>query len=118
MDNLSHHIKNKLSKLCKGFCKENFNIKLVSNSFEIKNRFSYKDPIPYELKSFPVYNVTCASYIFTYIGETCCHVKTRAEVHIKKDNKSHIFKHLYSTTTLTHTILFVLKRLKTKRLKN
>ena len=28
---LSHHIKNKLSKLCKEFCKENFNIKLVFN---------------------------------------------------------------------------------------
>ena len=35
--NLSHHIKNKLSKLCKEFCKENFNIKLVFNSFKIKN---------------------------------------------------------------------------------
>ena len=27
--NLSHHIKNKLLKLCKDFCKENFNIKIV-----------------------------------------------------------------------------------------
>ena len=31
--NLSHHIKIKLSKLCKEFCKENFNIRLVLNSF-------------------------------------------------------------------------------------
>ena len=38
--NLSHHIKNKL-KLSKEFCKENFNIKLVFNSFKIKNYFSY-----------------------------------------------------------------------------
>ena len=37
--NLSHHIKNKLSKLCKEFCKENLNIKLVFNSFKIKNYF-------------------------------------------------------------------------------
>ena len=44
--NLSHHIKNKLSKLCKEFCKESFNIKLAFNSFKIKNYFSYKDPIP------------------------------------------------------------------------
>ena len=43
--NLSHHIKNKFTKLCKEFCKENFNIKLVFNSFKIKNYFSYKDPI-------------------------------------------------------------------------
>ena len=35
--NLSNHIKNKLLKLCKEFCKEDFNIKLVFNSFKIKN---------------------------------------------------------------------------------
>ena len=42
ISNLSHHIKNKLSKLCKEFCKENFTIKLVFNLFKIKNYFSYK----------------------------------------------------------------------------
>ena len=50
--NLSHHIKNKLSKLCKEFCKENLNIKLVFNLFKIKNYFAYKDPIPNDLKFF------------------------------------------------------------------
>ena len=35
--NLSHHIKNKLWKLCKEFCKESFNIKLVFN-FYIKTQ--------------------------------------------------------------------------------
>ena len=97
--NLSHHIKNKLSKLCKEFCKENFNIKLVFNSFKIKNYFSYKDPIPNDLKSFLVYKFTCASCSSSYIGETCRHFKTRTEEHIKKDNKSHSFKHLHSTIT-------------------
>ena len=29
-----------LSKLCKEFCKENFNIKLVFNQFKIQNYFS------------------------------------------------------------------------------
>ena len=90
--NLSHHIKNQLSKLCKEFCKENFNIKLVFNSFKIKNYFAYKD-------SFPVYKFTCASCSSSYIGETCRHFKTRIEEHIKKDNKSHIFKHLHSSET-------------------
>ena len=33
----------------------------------------------------------------SYIGETCHHFETRIEEHIKKDNKSHIFKHLHST---------------------
>ena len=37
VDNLSHQIKNKLLQLCKGFCKENVNIKLGFTSFKIKN---------------------------------------------------------------------------------
>ena len=82
--NLSHHIKNKLLKLCKEFCKENFNIKLVFNSFKIKNYFSYKDPIPDDLKSFLVYKYTCASCSSSYIGKTCHHFETRIEEHIKR----------------------------------
>ena len=97
--NLSHHIKNKLSKLCKEFCKESFNIKLVFSSFEIKTFFSFIDPIPNDLKSFLVCEFTCASCSSSYISETCRHLKTRIEEHIKKDNKSHIFKHLQSTVT-------------------
>ena len=84
-------------KLCKEFCKENF--KLVFTSFKIKNYFSYKDPIPDDLKSFLVYKFTCASCSSSYIGETCRHFKTRIEEHIKKDNQFHIFKHLHSTAT-------------------
>ena len=97
INNLSHHIKNKLSRFCKEFCKENFTIKLVFNSFKIKIFFSSKDPIPDDLKFFLVYTFICASC--SYIGKTCCHFKTRIEEHIKKDNKSHIFKHLHSTAT-------------------
>ena len=99
ISNLSHHIKNKLSRLCKEFCKENFNIKLVFNSFKIKNCFSYKDPIPNDLKSFLVYKFTCASCSSSYTGKTYHHFKTRIEEHIKKDNKSHFFKHLHYTET-------------------
>ena len=97
--NLSHHIKNNLLKLCKEFYRENFNIKLVFNSFKLKNYFSYKIPIPNDLKSFLVYKLTCASCSSSYIGERCRHFKTRIEQQIKRDNKSHIFKHLLSTTT-------------------
>ena len=97
--NLSHHIKNTLLKLCKEFYKENVNIKLVFNSFKIENYFSYKDPIPDDLKSFLVYKFACASCSSSYIGETCCHFKTRIEEHIKNDTNSHIFKHLHFTTT-------------------
>ena len=105
ISNLLHHIKNKLSKLCKEFCQENFNIKLVFNSFKIKSYFSHKDPIPDDLKSFLVYKFTCASCSSSYIGETCCHFKTRIEEHIKKDNKSHIFPPQH---VLTCIILFLL----------
>ena len=66
--NLSYHIKNKLSKLCKKFCQENFSIKLVFSSFKIKNYFSCKDPIPNDLKSFLLYKFTCASCSSSYIG--------------------------------------------------
>ena len=59
--------------------------------------FHYKDPFTNNLKSFLVHRFTCASCCSSYIGETCCHFKTRIEEHIKKDNKSHIFKHLHST---------------------
>ena len=75
------------------------NIKLVFSLFKIKNYFSYKDPIPDNLKSLLVYKFTCASSSSSYIGETCRHFKTRIEEHIKKDSKSHIFKHLHSTRT-------------------
>ena len=84
-------------KLCKEFCKENFNIKLVFNSFKMKIYFLKKDPIPDDLKSFLVYKFTCASCSSSYIDDICHHFKTRIEEHIKKDNKSHIFKHLHST---------------------
>ena len=86
-------------KLCKEFYEENFDIKLVFNSFKVKNYFSYKDPIPNYLKSFLVYKFTCASCSSSYIDETCRHFKTRIAEHIKNDKKSHIFKHLHSTTT-------------------
>ena len=52
---LSHHIENKLLKLCKEFCKENFNINLVFNSFKSKYYFAYKGTIPNDLKFFLVY---------------------------------------------------------------
>ena len=57
-------IKKKEKVSCE-FCKENFNIKLVFNSFKVKNYFSNKDPIPDDLKSFLVYKFACASCSFS-----------------------------------------------------
>ena len=68
-------------------------MKLVFNAFKIKNCFLY------DLQSFLVYKFTCASCSSCYIDETCCHLKTRYEEHIKKNNKSRIFKYLHSTAT-------------------
>ena len=68
--NLSHHIKIKMPKLCKEFCKEKIKIKLVFSSLKIKNYFSYVDPIPNDLKSFLVYKFTSDSCSSSYIGET------------------------------------------------
>ena len=75
-------------------CKENFDIKLINNSFKIKICFSYKTPIPDDLKSFLIYKFICDSSSSSYIGETCRHFKTRTE-----NNKSHIFKHLHFTAS-------------------
>ena len=111
MGNLSHHIKNKLSQLCKEFCKECFSIKLVFNSFKIKSYFSNKDPLPGDMKFFLAYKFTCASCSSSCIGETCRHFKTRIEEHIAKDNRSNISKHLHSTITCfdSYNSLFYLK---------
>ena len=108
--NLSHHIKNQLSKICKEFCKEDFSIKLVFSSFKIQNYFSYKDPIPNDLKYFLVYKFTYASSSSSYIGKTCRHFETRIEDHIKKI-ASLIFLNIYTPPqhALPHIILFVLK---------
>ena len=108
IDNLSPHIKVKLSKLCKEFCKESFSIKLVFNSFKVKNYFSHEDPIPNDLKSFLVYKFTCAGC--SYIGETCRHFNTRIES-IPKRITSFIFLNIYTPPrhALTRIILFVLK---------
>ena len=93
-------LKIQFSKLCKEFCKEDF----------IEDYFSYKDPIPNDLKSFLVYKFTRASCSASYIGATCCHFKTKIEEHIKKDNKSHILNtYTPLQDALTQIILFLLK---------
>ena len=45
------------------------------------------------------YYKTDCSCSSSYTGETCHHFKTKIEEHIKKDNRSNIFKHLNSTAT-------------------
>ena len=84
----------KLHKLAKKYRKDDFNIKIVFNSFKIKNYFSYKDLVPNDLKSFLVYKFTCAHCNVRYIGETTRHFKKRIGEHLRTDRQSHVFKHL------------------------
>ena len=49
------------------------------------------------MKSFLAYKLTCAGCSSSYIGETYRHFKNWVEEHIRKNNKSHISKHLHST---------------------
>ena len=96
----------KLSKLCKEFCKENFNIKLVFNSFKIKNYFAYKDPVPNDLKFFLVYKVVATFarlVVILKLGLTT----------ISKRIASLTLLNIYtlSKNVSTHIILFVLKLL-------
>ena len=70
-------------------------------------------------KSMPNFSLfPCASCSSSYIGETCCHFKTRIE---EKDNKikdikritSLIYLNMYTSSqqALTHAILFLLQQL-------
>ena len=45
----------------------------------------------------------CYLHSASYIGETYRHFKTSIEEHIKKDNKSHIFKRLHPSETCFHS---------------
>ena len=59
------------------------------------------------MKSFLLYKFTCASCSSSYIGKTCRRFKTRIEEHVKKDIKSHIFKHLDSTATCFDSYIYL-----------
>ena len=65
-------------------------LKLVFNTFKIKNYFSYKGLIPHDWKSFLVYKFTCPSSSSGYIGKTCRHFKARIDENIKKYSKFHL----------------------------
>ena len=86
--------KNKIQSLTKKLCKD-IDVKIVFNSFKIKDLFSTKDPLPSYLKSNVVYKFSCASCNACYIGETTRHLSQRIDEHLRKDKNSHIYKHLH-----------------------
>ena len=89
----------KINNLVKRFCKPNIKVHLVFSSLKISSFFSTKDKIPFERQSFVVYKFICSGCEAAYVGETCRHLATRMHEHLVSDKKSHIFKHLNSSTT-------------------
>ena len=87
------------------------NVKSVFTSFKISNYFSVKEGTPYFLKSFLVYKFIFAKCKSCYIGETCRHLKTRIDEHIKKDKKFNVFQHLHSREECFSSFELTLKRL-------
>ena len=83
----------KLKKVCDQYCKD-LSFKIVSTTFKFGDLFIIKDAIPKLLKSFVVYKFVCPGCNYCYIGEITRHLSTRIEEHLRKDKKSHIFKHL------------------------
>ena len=100
----------KTIEFCKEFCKEHFNIKLVFNSFKIKNYFAYKDPIPNDLKSFLVLNLLVLAVVLATLAKPVVILKLGLR-NISKRITSLIFLNIYTLPkrALTHIILFVLK---------
>ena len=94
-------LKIKFRNFAKDFVKKNLTLsKLLTNSkSKIIFHFSYKDMIPYDLKSFLVYEFTCTGCSSNYIGETFRHFKIGIEEHGKEGWQVSYFKHLHSNAT-------------------
>ena len=100
----SEQIKRKLHKTVSKYCKDGLQIKIVFNSFKIKQYFCYKDRVPTDLKSNLVYKFSCQECGSCYIGETSRHFKTRIDNHLKSDKNSHIFKHLNNNARCLNSV--------------
>ena len=105
ISNLSHHIKNRLSKL--QFCKENVNIKLVFTSFQIENYFSYKEPVPGDFKFFLAYNFFVLAVVLAILSKFVVILKLGLR-NISKRISSLMFLDTYTPPqqALTRLVLF------------
>ena len=66
-------------------------------SFKLGNMFGVKDPIPYGLRTFVVYNFLWAGGTACYAGETFQHLSTRVREHLVCDRISHIFTPIHNS---------------------
>ena len=69
-------------------------LKLFFHHSSCRTFFFSKYCLPVALKSFVVYEFTCAECQSCYIGETKFHLLTRIKEHLQTDTKSHILQHL------------------------
>ena len=93
----------KLSKICLPTTSPY--LKIVFTSFKITNYFTNKDKTPYLLKSFLVYKFVCARCNSCYIGQSCCHFKTRIDEYVKKVKRSNIYTNIYSVMNSVSRVL-------------
>ena len=108
-------LKIKFRNFAKGFVKKNLTLsKLLTHSkSKIIFNFSYKDMIPYDLKSFLVYEFTCMVVVLTTLGKLFVILKLGLRnISKRKDGKSHILS-IYTPTqhALSSIVFFLLKQL-------
>ena len=72
---ISVRTKKKIGQICKRFCKKT-GINIVLTSFQIGSLFSSKNRLPNTMRSFVVFELTCAGCQSCYIGETRRHQAT------------------------------------------
>ena len=92
--NFSIQTKKKLNNIVLKYRNPNINIELVFLSFKISSLFSMKDSVPFDLRSYVVYQFVCGSCKPDYIGRKKRHLLTRIKEHLETDEKSHVYKHL------------------------
>ena len=68
--NFSIQTEKKLKNIVLKYCKPNTNTEFMFPSFKISSLFSMKDRVPFDLKSYIVYEFVCGSCKADHIGRT------------------------------------------------
>ena len=89
----SEGFKHLKSSILKSLIPNTMNLKIISQSYKIRDMFSNKSPTPLGLCSDLVYQYTCNGCNATYIGETSRHLCKRIKEHSRLDNGSNIAEH-------------------------
>ena len=63
---------------------------MIFSQYRIKNRFSFKDSVPFDLKSGVVYQFICAICNSRYIGETERPLATKIKEHRYRQKLSYL----------------------------